>query len=91
MIRLQTELSTAFELAANVNQRETLKRDLMIHSASVWESRLALVDLKRKFPALGSKDDEELFYDKERVPKKPKTDPAYVLCSTITLLHLISL
>lgn len=78
MIRLQTELSTAIELAGQVQARETLKRDSMIHSASVWESRIALVDLKRKFPTLGAKEDEELFHDKERVPKKTKTEAGFV-------------
>ena len=81
MIRLQTELSTAIEIAAQVQTRETLKRDSMIHSASVWESRIALVDLKRKFPTLGTKEDEEYFYDKERIPKKPKNEPGFVPCA----------
>jgi enhancer of polycomb-like protein len=78
MIRLQSELNTAFELATSTQQREAQKRDLMIHSASVWESRLTLIDLKRKFPSFGAKEDEELFYDKERVPKKIKTESGLV-------------
>lgn len=74
MIRLQSELATAMELANSALQREGLKREFASHGKSVWESRFALVDLKRKFPALGAKEDEELFHDKERVPKKIRTD-----------------
>lgn len=33
---------------------------------------MALVDLKRKFPQLGGRDDEELLYDRERIAKKPR-------------------
>ena len=74
MIRLQTELATAMELANNALQREGLKREFASHGKNVWESRFGLVDLKRKFPALGVKEDDELFHDKERVPKKIKVE-----------------
>ncbi|GJE91699.1 enhancer of polycomb-like domain-containing protein [Phanerochaete sordida] len=74
MIRLQSELTSAMELATSVLQRESLKRETAKHGSSVWESRFTLIDLKRKFPTLGAKEDEELFYDRERVPKKIKTD-----------------
>ena len=74
MIRLQAELATAMDLANRVLQRETIKREQATQSRSMWEKRFALVDLKRKFPTLGSKEDEELFQDRERVPKRIKTD-----------------
>ncbi|EKM52072.1 uncharacterized protein PHACADRAFT_212666 [Phanerochaete carnosa HHB-10118-sp] len=74
MIRLQSELATAMELATSVIQREGFKREAATHGSGVWESRFMLVDLKRKFPALGAKEDEELFYDRERVPKKIKPE-----------------
>lgn len=57
--------------------RETLKRDAARQSQNVWDKRLALVDLKRKFPSLGAKEDEELLHDKERIPKRIKTDSAF--------------
>jgi enhancer of polycomb-like protein len=74
MIRLQSELTTALELAKGVLQRETLKRHVATEGKSMWERRFVAVDMKRKFPQLGSKEDEELFHDKERVPKKIKAD-----------------
>ncbi|KAF7798750.1 hypothetical protein EIP86_009975 [Pleurotus ostreatoroseus] len=40
----------------------------------MWERWFALVDLKRKFPSLGSREDEELFQDRGRMPKKIKTN-----------------
>lgn len=65
------------DLAKSVLQRETCKQDFAANSKAVWDARFNLVDLKRKFPTLGSKEDDELFHDKERVPKRPKTE-AYV-------------
>ena len=76
MVRLQTELATAMDLANRVLQREAVKREHTTQTKSMWEKRFALVDLKRKFPALGGKEDEELFQDRERVTKKIKTDVA---------------
>lgn len=67
------------ELARGVLQREAMKRDVAIQGKAVWEKRFVAIDLKRKFPSLGTKEDDELFQDKERVPKKVKpTDVAYV-------------
>lgn len=81
MIRLQSELTTALELAKGVLQRESLKRQVAVEGKAMWERRFIAVDMKRKFPQLGSKEDEELFQDRERVPKKIKTDVSgYVLC-----------
>ncbi|GBE89019.1 Enhancer of polycomb-like protein [Sparassis crispa] len=74
MTRLQGELNTSVELAKNVLRREHLKRETAIQGHSVWDKRLSLVDLKRKYSSLGGKEDEELLHDRERVPKKPKID-----------------
>ena len=84
MIRLQSELATAMDLAKGVLQREALKRDVVTQGKGMWERRFALVDVKRKFPSLGTKEDEDLFQDKERAPKKIKTDVArYVTRRTL--------
>ena len=40
----------------------------------VWEKRLEFAELKRKFPTLGTKEDEELLHEKERVVKKPRVE-----------------
>jgi len=72
LIRLQSELLTAYEMANSVLLREKLKREASQQARAVWERREDLVNMKRRFLSLGSKEDEELFYDKERVPKKPK-------------------
>ncbi|OBZ78426.1 Enhancer of polycomb-like protein 1 [Grifola frondosa] len=74
MFRLQAELATTLEMAKVVAQREVFKRDASVHGHELWEKRLALVDLKRHQPSLSTKEDEELLYDKERVPKKPKME-----------------
>lgn len=85
MIRLQTELATAMELAKGVLQRENVKRDAAIQGKNMWEKRFVVVDMKRKFPILGTKEDEELFQDRERVPKKAKADvPGYVFVRTLS-------
>ncbi|TFY75117.1 hypothetical protein EWM64_g8894, partial [Hericium alpestre] len=72
LMRLQSELATAYEMARTMLARETLKREAAQQQLAVWNKREDMVSLKRKFPSLGVKEDEELFYDKERVPKKPK-------------------
>ena len=80
MTRLRDELAVAMDFANRVLQRETTKREQVAQTKALWERRFALVDLKRKFPALGSREDEELFQDRERVPKRIKTDfSRYVL------------
>lgn len=76
LLRLQSELLSSLDLAKNVLSRENLKRDAAKQAQNVWEKRLTLVDLKRRFPTLGTKEDEELLHDKERVPKRPKFDSA---------------
>ena len=62
------------ELARTVLNRETLKQECVKQGYKVWEKRHDLVELKRKFPSLGDKADEELLHDKERVPKHPKNE-----------------
>jgi hypothetical protein len=43
----------------------------------VWEKRVAVADMKRKFPTLGIKEDEELLHDKERVLKRPPKNDSH--------------
>lgn len=81
LLRLQAEFSVALELALNVETRETSKIEANTLAQEVWSQRLLMVDLKRKSSALGTKEDEELFFDKERAIKKPKPDLPYVLTS----------
>lgn len=72
------------ELAVATNNRETIKREAVRHGRAVWEIRENMASMKRKFPALGVKEDEEMFFDKERQPpKKPK--PAQLS----VLVHLV--
>jgi hypothetical protein len=49
---------------------------------TVREKRKDFASLKHELPSLlNAKEDEELFYDKERVVKKAKqTEQPYVLC-----------
>ncbi|THH11138.1 hypothetical protein EW146_g8143 [Bondarzewia mesenterica] len=72
LIRLQAELLNSYELVNNMVNRELMKRESALQALAVWEKREDLVNLKRKFTSLGVKEDDELFYDKERVPKKPR-------------------
>jgi enhancer of polycomb-like protein len=53
LLRLQSELLSSLELAKNVLNRETLKRE----GSHTWEKQLSLVELKGKFPTLGAKED----------------------------------
>ncbi|KAJ6624941.1 enhancer of polycomb-like-domain-containing protein [Mycena sp. CBHHK59/15] len=73
LLRLQGEFAYPFDLANAVLARETLKQESARQSQNVWERRLAVADLKRKFPTLGDKADEELLIDKERPVKKQET------------------
>ncbi|KIL58931.1 hypothetical protein M378DRAFT_170023 [Amanita muscaria Koide BX008] len=72
LARLNVEFQYPLELAKAILSRENSKRDLTQQSQVVWEKRVAVVDLKRKFPSLGDKGDEELLIDKERPAKKPE-------------------
>lgn len=74
LARLQNELSYPLEMAKALFAREIMKKETLHNARAVWEKRMTIVDLKRKFPMLGDKADEELLYDKERVVKKPKLE-----------------
>ena len=62
------------ELAKSILARESLKKGSAIQSQVVWEKRLAFADLKKKFPSLHDKTDEELLMDRERVAKRLDPD-----------------
>ncbi|KAF8495934.1 enhancer of polycomb-like-domain-containing protein [Russula emetica] len=73
LMRLKQELATTAELVSGVLKREQLKREASQQAKAVWEKREDFASLKRKFPSLlNAKEDEELFYDKERVVKKAR-------------------
>ncbi|KAJ2925726.1 hypothetical protein H1R20_g11362, partial [Candolleomyces eurysporus] len=72
LARLQAEFAYPLELAKHVLQRETIKKEQAQQAQQVWERRMALADLKRKFPAFADKTDEDLLVDKERPVKKPE-------------------
>jgi enhancer of polycomb-like protein len=73
LMRLKQELATTAELVNSVLKCEQLKRVASQQAKAVWEKREDFASLKRKFPSLlNAKEDEELFYDKERVVKKVK-------------------
>ncbi|KAI0280469.1 hypothetical protein BGY98DRAFT_1095464 [Russula aff. rugulosa BPL654] len=73
LMRLKQELATTADLVSGVLKREQLKREASQQAKAVWEKREDFANLKRKFPSLlNAKEDEELFYDKERVVKKAK-------------------
>ncbi|KAI0635269.1 enhancer of polycomb-like-domain-containing protein [Trametes polyzona] len=74
MARLQSELGDILDIVRHVNQREKLKRETQSQNHLVWDKRHVLADLKRARPSLGSKEDEELFLDRERPPKKQKVE-----------------
>ncbi|OJT01716.1 Enhancer of polycomb-like protein 1 [Trametes pubescens] len=74
MLRLQGELGTTLDLVRLVHQREQLKRESQSQNHYLWDKRHVLADLKRARPSLGSKEDEELYLDRERPPKKPKVE-----------------
>ena len=72
LARLQQELAVSQELARGLCQRETLKRDLLASSLTTFEQRVEFATLKRKYPSLSVKEDDELFIDREFVPKRPR-------------------
>ena len=76
LIRLRGELSSAFELSKIVLAREAQKREVGIKSRELWERRMVVADLKRQYPQLGAREDEEMLFDKERVPKRPRPSDA---------------
>ncbi|KAJ8588901.1 hypothetical protein M405DRAFT_862573 [Rhizopogon salebrosus TDB-379] len=78
LLRLQSELTQGLELAKTLLSRENLKRDYTQQTLQVWDKRLEFIELKRKFPSLGTKEDEELLLNKERVVKKPKIETVHI-------------
>jgi enhancer of polycomb-like protein len=75
------------ELAKTVLNRETLKQECVRQTQNVWEKRFNFVELKRKFPMLGDKADEEMLHDKERVPKIAKMESCVVFLVSIKFLN----
>ncbi|KAK2462409.1 hypothetical protein APHAL10511_005715 [Amanita phalloides] len=73
LARLNLEFQYPLELAKAILTRETVKKELAQESQVVWEKRSAFVNLKRKLPSFGDKNDEELLIDKERPVKKLET------------------
>ena len=61
LLRLQSRLLLSLELVKNVLNHKMLKHEGAHQSQNVWEKRLSLVELKRKFPSFGTKEDKELF------------------------------
>ena len=56
----------------------------LVETRALWEKRLAFVELKKQFPSLGALGEEELLFDKERVPKNPRrTDTRYAYPSLV--------
>ncbi|KZW00923.1 hypothetical protein EXIGLDRAFT_719997 [Exidia glandulosa HHB12029] len=71
MLRLQGDLSQCLTLAKDVVTRALDTRSQYADIRRVWDARLAIVDLKRKFPALEiPAEDEPLLYERER--KRPR-------------------
>jgi enhancer of polycomb-like protein len=64
------EFHYPLEIAKLILSRETVKKEVTHQAQTVWEKRLAFADLKRKFPTLNDKLDDELLVDKERPVKK---------------------
>jgi enhancer of polycomb-like protein len=89
-MRLKQELATTTELVSGVLKREQLKREASQQAKAVWEKREDFANLKRKFPSLlNAKEDEELFYDKERVVKKVRpTEQVYAHYCSLRICEL---
>jgi enhancer of polycomb-like protein len=64
LLRLDNEFFAALELVSNVIQRETYEQEVAQQSQTVWEKWVDVADTKR-FPSLGTKEDEKLLHDKE--------------------------
>jgi hypothetical protein len=72
LTRLQTEFHHPLEIVKAILSRETVKREVVQQAQAVWEKLLRFADLKRKFPTLHDKLDEELRVDKEQPVKKTR-------------------
>jgi hypothetical protein len=71
LARLQIELHYPLEIAKAILSRASVKKEVAQQGRAVWEKQLAFADLKRKFPMLNDKLDEELLVDKRPVKKNP--------------------
>jgi hypothetical protein len=92
LLRLQQELGSALELAHNLLQRELVKKDVAEAAHAVWDQRSSLIDIRRKIPSLSPREDEEMFFDKEiviRKPVRPDAPSMCVFCSRALFLNLI--
>ncbi|KAG6856960.1 hypothetical protein H0H87_011630 [Tephrocybe sp. NHM501043] len=89
LIRLQLELTYPLELAKTLLSRETYKKEAAQSTQQVWGKRLGLVDLKRKYPSLGDRGDEELLVDKEKPKKTETVRPAKVRAETGAPLRVV--
>ncbi|EIW79222.1 hypothetical protein CONPUDRAFT_59856 [Coniophora puteana RWD-64-598 SS2] len=69
LLRMQAEFVQSNDIAQLTLTRENMKRDNLQESLKVWEKRIEFMDFKRKFPMLGTKEDEELLQDKEKVKR----------------------
>ncbi|KDQ21629.1 hypothetical protein BOTBODRAFT_50226 [Botryobasidium botryosum FD-172 SS1] len=84
LAKLRGELGAVCELANSVRSREVKKLELMRETRAVFEARTRFVELKRKYPFLGSQADDELLVDKN-VAKRPK--PNELSMGTIKLVR----
>lgn len=92
LLRLQQELGSALELAQNLLQRELVKKEVTEAAHAVWDQRSSLIDIRRKIPSLPPREDEEMFFDKEiiiRKPVRPDAPSMYVFNSRPPFLNLI--
>src|ERR1019366_9146919 len=75
LMRLEQELATTADLVGGVLEHEQLKPEASQQANAAWEKREDVANLKRKFPPLlSAKEDDELFYDKQRVKKAKPTE-----------------
>lgn len=68
--------------------RETQKKECITQSHDIWQKRMAFADLKRKYPSLKDKIDDELLVDKERPVKKPEAPYVYFLNFIFSLISI---
>lgn len=81
---LQQELQKAQQLASDTLARERRKADQVAAEREAWEAKMRLIDVKRKYPALGLKPDEEelLFRTVIGVGKRQKMEPPVASASS---------
>ena len=72
MVKLKAELEQVQNMARCLLDREQEKVNLATEARNVNESRVKLIDLKRRFTALATANDDELFT--ERMLKKPRVN-----------------